>query len=781
MIPLGLLEELSRARPGTRVAVDRGSTVEVDGLSFAMIAVAAERILGIAGPGGAAAGFEVGQEFRSAGQVLSLCPLTHANAERLRSIAPFTAPSPLAHRAAGPAAPLVTFGVGDRLGVAGPGHIRALRRFAALPVLAQQSVRELTLTNRSFEEVLDASTWAVFQEGLRKPWGADADHLKTEEWVRTAIGAGFTMITADVSDHIRAEHASRPASEVRAAYARLDASSREQAEQRYLSRSFSLEGGKAVRFSEVTFKKTVLVYSEAVRHAARLYQAAAQAAGTRGLRLRAFDRRDRSPRPRRRRICSRRWRRSGWASPSPPLPRASPASSRRGSTTSATWRSSGRLSPRTRRSRAASATGSPCTREATSSRSSRRSGSCREGAFHIKTAGTSWLEALRVVAAADPRLFRELYAVALERYEEARKLYHVTPDLSTLPSPAEPRSMLPAVGSWTTPMRDGSCTSAYGEMLAVPRLREAFSAVLRENLPGYWDAPGQPHREAPRSTRRPGRGCAPAACRERTMRGTGDPRPAGRGVVLLDFDGVICDSVDECLVTSFRAYYDLQGNPAPASGPVARRESFARLRPFIHIGEDYLLIHELIDRGIEIPGQKEFDIHVQAAGRAKMMRFRELFYSARAEVMARDRNAWLDMNRIYPRARDALRAAAGKPVYILSTKRRAVHPGDPFPRGPRVPAQPGLVLGRRSQAPHRRTRPRGRRLRARRVRRRPGRPSPGTIPSPSCPCTSPRGDTWRASRSPAGPASPFSRPRSCPRWSSRPSASPLFTHRPAVQ
>ena len=103
------------------------------------------------------------------------------------------------------------------------------------------------------------------------------------------------------------------------------------------------------------------------------------------------------------------------------------------------------------------------------------------------------------------------------------------------------------------------------------------------------------------------------------MRGPGDSRPTGRGVVLLDFDGVICDSVDECLVTSFHAYYDLQGNPAPASGPAARRESFARLRPFIHIGEDYLLIHELIDRGIDIADQREFDALVQAAGRSRML------------------------------------------------------------------------------------------------------------------------------------------------------------------
>src|SRR4030042_883158 len=75
----------------------------------------------------------------------------------------------------------------------------------ASPVPAQQSLRELTLTSRTYEEVLDASTWAVFREGWRDAWGADGDHLKTAEWVRRGLALGDTMITADVSDFIHGE------------------------------------------------------------------------------------------------------------------------------------------------------------------------------------------------------------------------------------------------------------------------------------------------------------------------------------------------------------------------------------------------------------------------------------------------------------------------------------------------------------------------------------------------------------------------------------------------
>ena len=55
------------------------------------------------------------------------------------------------------------------------------------------------------------------------------------------------------------------------------------------------------------------------------------------------------------------------------------------------------------------------------------------GYFHVKTAGTNWLEAMRVVAMMDPALFREVHNYALSVFGEAEKYYHVTTDLSKIP------------------------------------------------------------------------------------------------------------------------------------------------------------------------------------------------------------------------------------------------------------------------------------------------------------------------------------------------------------
>jgi len=54
--------------------------------------------------------------------------------------------------------------------------------------------------------------------------------------------------------------------------------------------------------------------------------------------------------------------------------------------------------------------------------------------LHVKTAGTSYLEALRTVATLDPGLFRAMYALARDRYEEDRASYHVSASLERAPS-----------------------------------------------------------------------------------------------------------------------------------------------------------------------------------------------------------------------------------------------------------------------------------------------------------------------------------------------------------
>jgi hypothetical protein len=452
------------------------SPVEHDGAVYALAAAAAGLRLLVAGPDGAAAGFEVVERLGSGRDTVHVCPVHHANAGRLRAVLPNAAPSPLASRD-------VTFGTGDRLGLAGPGHLAAFRRSTASPVLAQQSLRELTLTSRTYEEVLDASTWAVFREGWHDAWGADGDHLKTEEWVRRALAIGYTMITADVSDFIRGDWAAKSDAEVLAQWQTLDAGVRRGLEERYLRSPFPVDAGEAIRFTPAELARTALVYREAVDHAARLYRACAAEKGEG-----RFD-----------------FELSIDETATPTTPQAhvfmARESSRQGVAISS-------LAPRfvgefqkgidylgdVRAFEASFAVHAALCRSL-GHRISVHSGSDKfsvfpaigrlsRGRFHVKTAGTSWLEALRVVAAADPALFRDLYAHARRTYDNARKLYHVTPDLSRLPDPAG----LPAAAAAAL-LDDRDARQVlhitYGEMLAAADLKRRLFDVLAGSADAY--------------------------------------------------------------------------------------------------------------------------------------------------------------------------------------------------------------------------------------------------------------------------------------------------------
>lgn len=122
------------------------------------------------------------------------CLLNNNNAVELQYLFPFTKPVLLGLSN--------SFGFGDRIGLANPAHIRSLYGSDFKPIIAQQSIRELTRTKRTPDEVMDAAIWAVFQEGYEKGFGADADHLKSTDDIDLMVKAGFTMFTFDPGEFV---------------------------------------------------------------------------------------------------------------------------------------------------------------------------------------------------------------------------------------------------------------------------------------------------------------------------------------------------------------------------------------------------------------------------------------------------------------------------------------------------------------------------------------------------------------------------------------------------
>ena len=115
----------------------------------------------------------------------------------------------------------------------------------------------------------------------------------------------------------------------------------------------------------------------------------------------------------------------------------------------------------------------------------------------MKTAGTSYLEALRVVARHDAPLFRKLIDFARDRYNVDKATYHVSATLESAPTTTDCPSItelerhylecwkdVPHGRGFTNPGRQIlHCT--FGSTLTEPTLGKAVKDLLAANVQSY--------------------------------------------------------------------------------------------------------------------------------------------------------------------------------------------------------------------------------------------------------------------------------------------------------
>jgi hypothetical protein len=363
---------------------------------------------------------------------LGLGPLSHANALGLRARLPFTAPIRVGVRKSA--------GLGDRLGIATPGHLRAMRQVSGvLPVLAQQSIREMERTQRTPDEVMDAATWGVLQEGWRAGYGADADHLKNESDIDACVSAGFVMYTLDPRDHVDNDAHSDPVATLRAKFAALPwaalETTPEDTVRAYAGQAWGLSPTYALSMTDEETLRAACKYGQAIAHLARLYRYLhGQMAGHPYELEVSVDETDTPTSPAEHFYIASELKRLGveWVSLAP--------------------RYLGRFEKGVDYIGDLAAFERDFARHVAIAEAlgpyklSLHSGSDKFSLYpiaarlagelvHLKTAGTSYLEALRAVARVSPPLFREVLAFALARYEQDRASYHVSGELPRMVRP----------------------------------------------------------------------------------------------------------------------------------------------------------------------------------------------------------------------------------------------------------------------------------------------------------------------------------------------------------
>ena len=210
----------------------------------------------------------VGEVSAGGDQMVLIGPLESHNATALRRQLSWLNPITLGLR--------TSAGFGDRLGIATPGHLRALREAGGhiAPIPAQQSIREMTRTGRSPQQVFDDATWGVFAEGWRSGFAADADHLKSTEDIDRCMAAGYTFYTFDPGEYVDNGADTAPVAALQQKFEALPWAALEDAPKDLLARYRDPRNveGRVLQFDGETLVRASVKYGRAIAHVTRLYR-----------------------------------------------------------------------------------------------------------------------------------------------------------------------------------------------------------------------------------------------------------------------------------------------------------------------------------------------------------------------------------------------------------------------------------------------------------------------------------------------------------------------------
>mgnify|MGYP002641143752 CR=1 FL=1 len=142
-------------------------------------------------------------------------------------------------------------------------------------------------------------------------------------------------------------------------------------------------------------------------------------------------------------------------------------------------------------------------------------------------------------------------------------------------------------------------------------------------------------------------------------------------LLALDFDGVIADSIDECLVTAYNAFTLGTANATPRDDLTEFSEAeiaeFRSLRPLIRRGEDYVFLLLAMSEKQQFQSQDDFDAFL-AKNEFHRDEYRQRFYTERERLQTQNTEKWLNLNLLYPGMASFLKSWDRNEVYIVTTK-----------------------------------------------------------------------------------------------------------------
>ncbi|MFP4052627.1 MAG: tagaturonate epimerase family protein [Phycisphaerae bacterium] len=359
-----------------------------------------------------------------------LGPLNHANAEAIRRQILWTNPKAMGRG--------VSMSFGDLLGAAASGHVRMLAEHGSgvSAALAQLSLAEVMAAGRPAQEVLDAATWGVLQQGHKRGFSAVALDVRSITDVNAAVRGGYTAFILNPCENIPPIPAGADTPQLAAMFGQIDfdtlETTGEDLAKSYVDRPLELPDGTELLFDGPTFVRTLAKMGPALVSLVTMARHLEQISPDNADVMVTLHETEEPTSPHEHHFIAAEMKRlgvriAGMGLHVPGLEEVVPYTGDRDAARQWTRIHAGIM----RRNGPYKIILSPGANKL------HLLGIMLEETdrqVHLQVMGATWLDALRTVAAAEPDLFRDIYAFAIESFPSRTAGMRVSADADRLPS-----------------------------------------------------------------------------------------------------------------------------------------------------------------------------------------------------------------------------------------------------------------------------------------------------------------------------------------------------------
>lgn len=144
-------------------------------------------------------------------------------------------------------------------------------------------------------------------------------------------------------------------------------------------------------------------------------------------------------------------------------------------------------------------------------------------------------------------------------------------------------------------------------------------------------------------------------------------------ILIFDFDGVIVNSINECLITSYNAFQQFENTGLSSvynlsNIPRHHQQYFNTYRKFVRPAGEYYLLHLAYKENLAKIDGNSFK-YLLTLHKNKIIRYQTEFFKERNRFRLRNNNEWLHLHSVYRHLADCWNALADNyNIFIVSNK-----------------------------------------------------------------------------------------------------------------